>query len=113
LIDVAVAKSSKLGDVPLTPAQHATLRRHVERVQTTLRPQSKYRADVRHLFHKHESESHKTQSQSADENPKHHEDDMTHCASDVNMFVLLYGSIFKRNPFLLSAGCVNIETAAV
>jgi len=89
LIVVAVAKSSQLGDVPLTPAQHATLRRHVEKVQTSMRPQSKQRADVRHLFHKHEPASHKTSSQSADESPKHYRDDNTHCVTDVNMFVLL------------------------
>lgn len=86
----AVAKSSKLGSVPLTPAQHATLRRHVERVQTTLRPHTKQRADVRHFFHKHEPGSHKAASQSEDAIQKQHKDDATLCDTDVNMFLLLH-----------------------
>ena len=86
---VEVAKSSKLGDVPLTPAQHATLRRHVERVQTTLRPPSKQRADVRHLFPKHEPSGDKAAPRSENEDQRQHEDNETHCATDVNMFVLL------------------------
>ena len=88
-----MAKSSKLGDVPLTPEQHATLRRHVERVQTTLRPQSKQRTDVRHLFHMHELGSHKQASPSEDENQKQHKDDKTHCVPDVSMLALLHSRI--------------------
>jgi len=80
---VVVTESSKLGDVPLTPAQHATLRRHVERVQTTLRPQSRQRADVRHLFHKQESASHKASSMSDDVIQKHSKDNVAHCVVDV------------------------------
>lgn len=84
-----MAESNKLGDVRLTPAQHATLRRHVERVQTTLRPHSRQRADVRRLFHKHEPSSHKVSSKSEDGSQKQHKDDVPHSVTDVNMFRLL------------------------
>jgi len=83
---VAVAESSKLGDVPLTPAQRATLRRHVERVQTTLRPYSKQRADVRQLFHKHKPSSEQVTLKSEDEKRKQHDDSETHFVTDVNTF---------------------------
>ena len=87
MLFVAVAEHSKLGDVQLTPAQRATLRRHVERVQTTLRPHSKQRTDVRHFFEKHE---HKVSSKSDDGRPKKQKDDVAHCVTDVNLFVLLH-----------------------
>jgi len=83
-----VAENSKLGDVRLTPAQRATLRRHVERVQTTLRPHSKHRTDVRRLFHKHDTTGHKVSSKSDDGSEKQH--DAAHCVTDVmTVFVLL------------------------
>ena len=81
-----MAESSKLGDVPLTPAQRATLRRHVERVQTTLRPHMKQRTDVRQLFEKHEPSSHTLPSKWKDQNEKWHHEDVVHCVTDVICF---------------------------
>jgi len=87
---VAAAETSKLGDVPLTPAQHATLRRHVERVQTTLRPHSKQRADVRHLFQRHEPSDHKASLKSEDQTHRQHKD-----VADVNMFVSMIEQLYS------------------
>ena len=97
---VAVAESSELGDIPLTPAQRATLRRHVDRVKSTMRPQSKPRTDVRHLFQKQEPAGHKT-SKTDDVSRKQHKDSAAPCATDVNMFVLLH-LIYIGNADLLS-----------
>ena len=81
--------------MPLTPAQHATLRRHVERVQTTLRPHSKQRADVRHLFQKHEPSGHKAPSKAEDQTPRQHKDNVAHCVTDVNMFVFVIDQLYS------------------
>jgi len=80
---IAVTENSQLGDVPLTPAQRATLRRHVQTVQTVLRPHSKQqRADVRHVFTKHEPTSHREPL--AHGGQKQHKDGtVPHCVTDV------------------------------
>ena len=98
---IALAEGSNLGDVPLTPAQRATLRRHVERVQTTLHPQSKHRVDVRHLFHKHEHSSDKVSSKSEDESQKQHKDDIAHCVTDVNILHLSQLVVCQRCSFVI------------
>jgi len=104
----AVGKSKRLRNVTLTPAQHATLRRHVERVQTTLRPHGKQRVDVRHFFQKHQPSSHKVSLKCEDDSQKQHSDDMEHCVIDVNLFLSFFCTVHQRLWFLVTSHISSI-----